>query len=282
MIDPTIARTGAGAGSPVAAPANLLVVEKAEKHFGGVAAVSEFSMSVSVGSVAGLMGPNGAGKTTLVNLISGLLNADSGSIRFDGTEIRTLAAHEIAALGIARTYQNVRLFAGMTVLEQVMAGSFMRRGASLWASFLGLPKARAKRAALKAEAMALLERVNLAHRANVLAETLSYGEQRRVEIARALATQPRLLLLDEPTAGMNAQESAGIGELTHRLRDGGLTVLMVEHNVRLVREFCDRVTVMNFGRLLVSGTPVECIDHPDVQAAYFGKRADAERIRSLR
>ncbi len=268
--------------SSVATPKDLLVVERAEKHFGGVAAVAEFSMTVPTGCVAGLMGPNGAGKTTLVNLISGLLNADSGSIQFDGTEIRTLAAHQIAALGIARTYQNVRLFAGMTVLEQVMAGSFMRRGASLWASFLGLPKARARRQELKAEAMALLERVNLARRAHVLAETLSYGEQRRVEIARALATNPRLLLLDEPTAGMNAQESAGIGELTHRLRDGGLTVLMVEHNVRLVREYCDRVTVMNFGRLLVSGTPVECIDHPDVQAAYFGKRADAERIRSLR
>jgi len=239
-------------------------------------------MTVMRSSVTGLMGPNGAGKTTLVNLISGLLHADSGSIRFEGQSIQALPAHEIAALGIARTYQNVRLFAGMTVLEQVMAGSFMRREASLWASFLGLPKASARRRQLQTEAMALLERVNLVHRAQVLAETLSYGEQRRVEIARALATQPRLLLLDEPTAGMNAQESAGIGELTHRLRDDGLTVLMVEHNVRLVRDFCDRVTVMNFGRLLVSGTPVECIEHPDVQAAYFGKRADAERIRSLR
>lgn len=270
----------AQSGTPAAD--GLLVVARAEKHFGGVAAVSEFSMTVQSGSVAGLMGPNGAGKTTLVNLISGLLHADAGSIRFDGTEIRDLPAHQIAERGIARTYQNVRLFAGMTVLEQVMAGSFIRRGASLWASFLGLPKARARRAQLQDEAMALLERVNLVHRAHVLAETLSYGEQRRVEIARALATRPRLLLLDEPTAGMNAQESAGIGELTHRLRDDGLTVLMVEHNVRLVRDFCDSVTVMNFGRLLVWGTPAECIDHPDVQAAYFGKRADAERIRSLR
>ena len=266
----------------VSAPDSLLVVESAEKHFGGVAAVSDFSMSVPAGSVAGLMGPNGAGKTTLVNLISGLLHADAGVIRFAGTEIQKLPAHEIAALGIARTYQNVRLFAGMTVLEQVMAGSFLRRGTTLWASFLGLPKARAARKALEAEAIALLDRVNLTHRARVLAETLSYGEQRRVEIARALGSAPRLLLLDEPTAGMNAQESSEIGELTHRLRDGGLTVLMVEHNVRLVREFCDAVTVMNFGRLLAKGRPAECIEHPDVQAAYFGKRADAERIRSLR
>ncbi|MCE2879068.1 MAG: ABC transporter ATP-binding protein [Comamonadaceae bacterium] len=273
----------APAASPAAsASEDLLVVDAAQKHFGGVAAVSDFYMTVKSGSVTGLMGPNGAGKTTLVNLISGLIHADSGSIRFEGQSIEALPAHQIAALGIARTYQNVRLFAGMTVLEQVMAGSFMRREASLWASFLGLPKASSRLAQLRAEAMTLLERVNLVNRAQVLAETLSYGEQRRVEIARALATRPRLLLLDEPTAGMNAQESAGIGELTHLLRDDGLTVLMVEHNVRLVRDFCDRVTVMNFGRLLVSGTPVECIDHPDVQAAYFGKRADAERIRSLR
>ena len=277
MMPAPPAASASASGSQV-----LLDVDAAQKHFGGVAAVSEFSMTVMRSSVTGLMGPNGAGKTTLVNLISGLLHADSGSIRFEGQSIQALPAHEIAALGIARTYQNVRLFAGMTVLEQVMAGSFMRREASLWASFLGLPKASARRRQLQTEAMALLERVNLVHRAHVLAETLSYGEQRRVEIARALATQPRLLLLDEPTAGMNAQESAGIGELTHRLRDDGLTVLMVEHNVRLVRDFCDRVTVMNFGRLLVSGTPVECIEHPDVQAAYFGKRADAERIRSLR
>jgi branched-chain amino acid transport system ATP-binding protein len=124
--------------------------------------------------------------------------------------------------------------------------------------------------------------VHLTHRANVLAETLSYGEQRRVEIARALGTNPRLLLLDEPTAGMNAQESSEIGQLVHSLRDAGLTVLMVEHNVRLVREFCDHVTVMNFGRLLARGTPAECMANPDVQAAYFGKSADAERIRSLR
>lgn len=263
-------------------PDSLLIVESAEKHFGGVAAVSDFSMSVPAGSVAGLMGPNGAGKTTLVNLISGLLHADAGVIRFAGHEVQKLRAHEIAALGIARTYQNVRLFAGMTVLEQVLAGSFLRRGTTLWASFLGLPRARAALRGSLDHAMALLERVNLAHRANVLAETLSYGEQRRVEIARALGSSPRLLLLDEPTAGMNAQESSEIGELTHRLRDVGLTVLMVEHNVRLVREFCDTVTVMNFGRLLAKGPPAECIAHPDVQAAYFGKHTDAERIRTLR
>ncbi len=262
--------------------APLLEIDAACKHFGGVAAVSDLSMTVPTGSVAGLMGPNGAGKTTLINLISGLLPSDSGTIRFAGAEIQGRAAHVIAAGGIARTYQNVRLFSGMTVLEQVMAGCFVRRGTSLWASFLGLPKARAARKAVERHALELLERVQLSHRAHLLAETLSYGEQRRVEIARALGTSPRLLLLDEPTAGMNVQESSEIGNLVHSLRDGGLTVLMVEHNVRLVKDFCSDVTVMNFGRLLAHGTPAECIAHPDVQAAYFGKSADADRIRAGR
>jgi branched-chain amino acid transport system ATP-binding protein len=260
----------------------LLDVGTLSKHFGGVAAVSELSMMVQTGSVAGLMGPNGAGKTTLVNLISGLLPSDSGTIRFAGLEIQRSPAHVIAEQGIARTYQNVRLFSGMTVLEQVMAGCYVRRGTSLWASFLGLPKARAARKAVEAHAFELLASVQLAHRAHLLAETLSYGEQRRVEIARALGTSPRLLLLDEPTAGMNAQESQEIGKLVHSLRDGGLTVLIVEHNVQLVKDFCDHVTVMNFGRFLADGTPADCIAHPDVQAAYFGKTADAERIRTLR
>ena len=262
--------------------APLLEVAAIAKHFGGVTAVSDLSMLVRTGSVAGLMGPNGAGKTTLVNLISGLLPSDSGTIRFGGAEIQRSPAYDIAAQGIARTYQNVRLFSGMTVLEQVMAGCYVRRGTTLWASFLGLPKARAAQKAVERHALELLERVQLSDQAHLLAETLSYGEQRRVEIARALGTSPRLLLLDEPTAGMNVQESNEIGALVHSLRDGGLTVLMVEHNVRLVKEFCDHVTVMNFGRLLATGTPEECIAHPDVQAAYFGNTADAERIRALR
>jgi branched-chain amino acid transport system ATP-binding protein len=268
--------------SDTAALPPLLDVAAIGKNFGGVAAVADLSMAVRTGSVAGLMGPNGAGKTTLVNLISGLLPSDSGTIRFAGAEIQRSPAYVIATQGIARTYQNVRLFSGMTVLEQVMAGCYVRRGASLWSSFLGLPKARAAYNAVKRHAFELLERVQLSDRAHVLAETLSYGEQRRVEIARALGTSPRLLLLDEPTAGMNVQESSEIGGLVHNLRDGGLTVLMVEHNVRLVKEFCDHVTVMNFGRLLATGTPAECIAHPDVQAAYFGNTADAERIRALR
>ena len=228
------------------------------------------------------MGPNGAGKTTVINLISGFLRPDRGSILLDAAPIQDLPADRIAAAGIVRTYQNVRLFSGMTVLEQVMAGCFLRRGTSLWASFLGLPTARAARARIEAEARVLLDRVGIGPRAGVLAETLSYGEQRRVEIARALGSRPRLLLLDEPTAGMNPQESERIGVLVHELRDAGLSVLMVEHNVRLVKEFCDNVAVMSFGRLLVQGAPDHCIAHPEVQEAYFGKRGDAERIQAIR
>ena len=259
-------------------PASLLVLDGVGKSFGGVAAVSDLSIAVPAGSVTGLMGPNGAGKTTVINLISGLLRADRGTIRLDGVPIQTLPAGRIAAAGIVRTYQNVRLFSGMTVLEQVMAGCFLRRDTSLWASFLGLPKARAAWRRTQEEARALLERVGIADRADTLAETLSYGEQRRVEIARALGSRPRLLLLDEPTAGMNAQESERIGRLVHELRDAGLTVLMVEHNVRLVLDFCDNVAVMNFGRLLVQGGTSHCIAHPDVQEAYFGRSRGAERI----
>jgi branched-chain amino acid transport system ATP-binding protein len=263
-------------------PGNILELSGVGKSFGGVAAVSDLSLAVPAGSVTGLMGPNGAGKTTVINLISGLLRIDRGTILLDKAPIQHLPSHRIAEAGIVRTYQNVRLFSGMTVLEQVMAGCFLRRGASLWASFLGLPKARAARRRIEAEARVLLDRVGVADRADVLAETLSYGEQRRVEIARALGSNPRLLLLDEPTAGMNAQESDRIGRLVHELRDAGLTVLMVEHNVRLVMDFCDNVAVVNFGRLLVQGAPRHCIDHPEVQQAYFGRSGDAERIKSFR
>ncbi len=260
----------------------LLAVEQLGKSFGGLRAVADLSLEVPRGCVAGLMGPNGAGKTTVINLLSGLLRPDHGHIRLDGVPIEALPAHEIAARGIARTYQNVRLFAGLTALEQVIAGCFLQRGASLLASLLGLPAARAAQRRVRARAMELLAQVGMAARAEQLAETLSYGEQRRIEIARALGAEPRLLLLDEPTAGMNAAESEAIGRLVHRLRDSGVTVLMVEHNVRLITAFCDRVSVMNFGRALVHGTPAACMAHPGVQEAYFGRRDDAARIQALR
>ena len=272
-----------------AVPHILLELRSIEKSFGGVHAVSDLSFAVPSGIVAGLMGPNGAGKTTVINLITGLLSTDSGVITLDGINVTGLMPHAIAARGITRTYQNVRLFSGMTVLEQVMAGCFLQRGTGMVASFLGLPGARRAARRTRNAAMALLDSVGMAHRAGLLAETLSYGEQRRTEIARALGSQPKLLLLDEPTAGMNAVESDAIGRLLHDLRSAGLTILVVEHNVRLLSDFCDHLTVVSFGRKLTEGTPAACLAHPAVQEAYFGLKknphsrtqVDAERSRAF-
>ncbi len=250
----------------------ILALTGVAKSFGGVHAVSDISFDIAHGSVAGLMGPNGAGKTTVINLITGLLQHDTGRISLDGADLSGSPPQEIARLGIARTYQNVRLFSGMTSLEQVVAGGFLRRSTSMLASFFGTSSARQAMKRTQDEALALLERVGMADRANVLAEALSYGEQRRIEIARALGSHPKLLLLDEPTAGMNAAESQMIGRLLHELRDGGLSILMVEHNIRLVSDFCDHVAVMNFGRKLTEGTPAACLAHPEVQEAYFGRK----------
>lgn len=261
---------------------DLLVLEKVVKTFGGVDAVGGLTARVRKGSVHGLIGPNGAGKTTVINLITGLFHPTSGAIRFEGVKLEAMAPQDIAARGITRTYQNVRLFSGMTALEQVMTGCWLRRGVSLYQSFLGLPSATRAWRATRNHAMELLSRVGMADRADELAETLSYGEQRRIEIARALGSNPKLLLLDEPTAGMIASEADAVGRLVHELRDRGLTVLMVEHNVGLVTEFCDSCTVINFGRLLAEGDPQTCMADPAVQEAYFGRKHDAERIQALR
>jgi len=259
----------------------MLALSGVGKSFGGVQAVSDLSFGIERGAVAGLMGPNGAGKTTVINLITGLLAADAGRIVLDGHDLAGLPPQDIASRGIGRTYQNVRLFSGMTSLEQVVAGGFLRRGTSMLASFFGTPSARAAMRRTREEAMALLDRVGMADRAHSLAEALSYGEQRRIEIARALGARPKLLLLDEPTAGMNASESQVIGRLLHELRDAGLTILMVEHNIRLVSDFCDHVAVMSFGRKLTEGSPAACLAHPEVQEAYFGrKRASSSESES--
>jgi branched-chain amino acid transport system ATP-binding protein len=264
------------------APRILLEFDDVVKSFGGVLAVDHLSAHVREGSVHGLIGPNGAGKTTMINLITGLFHPDSGVISFDGRHLQAMAPHQIAALGISRTYQNVRLFSGMTALEQVMTGCYLQRGVGLWASFLGTGNARRQWAKTRDHALSLLKRVGMADRADELAETLSYGEQRRVEIARALGSDPKLLLLDEPTAGMNTQEASAVGRLVHELRDSGLTILLVEHNMGLVTEFCSSCTVINFGRLLAEGEPRACIANPEVQEAYFGRQNDAERIQALR
>jgi branched-chain amino acid transport system ATP-binding protein len=251
----------------------LLRLENLARAFGGVRAVDGVTFGVAAGVVHGLIGPNGAGKTTVINLISGLLEPTAGGIALDGRPIQGLAPHRIAALGITRTFQNIRLFPDLSARDNVLVGEHLHRHPSLAARLLMLPAAAAEEREAGARALALLERVGLLHRAGDKARTLSYGEQRRVEIARALACGPRILLLDEPTAGMNAEEVQSVAALIRRVAADRHSVLLVEHNVRLVMEVCDRITVLNFGKVIAEGSPAEVAGDPAVIAAYLGSPA---------
>ncbi|GAC1336985.1 MAG: ABC transporter ATP-binding protein [Myxococcales bacterium] len=248
----------------------MLRLSSVERTFGGVRAADGVSFTVAAGEVHGLIGPNGAGKTTLLNLISGLLQPTGGTIELSGTRIDRLSPPRIAALGVARTYQNIRLFAGLSAEGNVVVGRHLRRPETLWQRLLFLPAARREDRAACARAREGLARVGLGDRTSERALNLSYGEQRRVEIARALASDPRVLLLDEPTAGMNAAETAGVGRLVREVAREGRAVLLIEHNVRLVMELCDRITVLNFGKVIAQGTPAEVARDPAVIAAYLG------------
>ena len=244
----------------------LLECDGISKRFGGVHAVADVDLSIEPGQVFGLIGPNGAGKTTLVNLISGHLRVDSGAIRFAAADVTRLAPHALTARGIARTFQGVRLFKGLTVLENVLVGRHARMRSDvvrrLW------PRGASDRSD-REKAGQLLERLGLS-RPDALAGGLAYGDQRRLEIARALASEPRLLILDEPAAGMNAAESARLRELMRTLVAEGLTIVLIEHDVRLVMDTCDRVAVLNFGRKIAEGTPSEIQSSPVVREAYLG------------
>jgi branched-chain amino acid transport system ATP-binding protein len=241
------------------------------RAFGGVRAVDGASFAVRPGEVHGLIGPNGAGKTSILNLVSGLLAPSAGRILLEGRPIHGLAPHRVAARGVARTFQGIRLFPELSARDNVVVGQHLRRrGASLGARLLGLPSSRAEERAAAEAAAALLARVGLADRAGDQARHLSYGEQRRVEMARALASDPRLLLLDEPTAGMNPGEVGAVAALIRGAAEGGRSVLLVEHNVRLVMEVCDRITVLDFGKVIAEGPPAEVARDPAVVAAYLG------------
>jgi ABC-type branched-subunit amino acid transport system ATPase component len=243
------------------------------RTFGGLRAVDGASFEVAEGQVHGLIGPNGAGKTTLINLVSGFLAPSDGSIVLESTPIHGLAPHRVAMLGVARTFQNIRLFPELSARDNVIVGQHLRRRPSLAARLLCLPGARAEDRDARGRAEALLERVGLASRIDEKARNLSYGEQRRVEIARALAAGPRLLLLDEPTAGMNPAEVEAVAALIRKVAGDGHSVLLVEHNMRLVMGVCDAITVLDFGKVIARGAPGEVARDPAVIAAYLGAPA---------
>ncbi len=253
--------------------AALLSVERLERAFGGVRAIDGATFEVRPGEIHGLIGPNGAGKTTAINVISGLLAPTGGAIRLRGREVQGLAPHRIAALGVARTFQNIRLFPDLSAQDNVLVGEHLVRTPSLAARLLLLPAAREEERRARARAAEILDRIGLSERAHERARNLSYGEQRRVEIARALAAEPSLLLLDEPTAGMNPVEVQAVAALIRSVAAGGRSVLLIEHNVKLVMDVCDRITVLDFGKVIAEGTPAEVARDPAVVAAYLGSGA---------
>lgn len=264
--------TGSSAGTN-AQGRPLLEAVGVGKRFGGLRALHDVSLTLEAGSITGLIGPNGAGKTTFFNVLTGIYKPDSGVVRFAGAQLPAGQAHAVADRGIARTFQNIRLFTNMTALENVMVGRHVRTRSGVFGAIFRTTATRREEDAIMASATRLLEFVGIENHAQRIAGTLSYGDQRRLEIARALATEPKLLALDEPAAGMNATERVRLADLIRRIREEGTAILLIEHDVRWVSRLCDCITVLDYGERIAVGTPQVVLANPKVIEAYLGRGA---------